>query len=151
MISKNDIILLLTEMQSSGIDVKEDINLVIKSPSIPLQVLKKINSNKSLDALEFYEKIRKSYNSKKSKLYINIMRSDEQVIDDPKIILTTLTSLLNQILLYKPNDRTMFYSHVRCDEIIKVLDIYFKSYNLEPALQLLKLFKADIRVLEMIK
>ena len=53
MIAKSDVILLLTELQNQGIDVKEDLNKVISSPSIPLDVLKKINENKSLDVLNF--------------------------------------------------------------------------------------------------
>lgn len=151
MIAKNDIILLLGEMENDGIDVKSDLLAVATSKSIPLDILKKINNYKTLDVLNFYEKLRKSYNAKKSKLFINIMKVDENLLDDPKTILTTLSALLNQILQYKPNDITMFYSHMRCDEIIKVLEIYFKTYNLEPAIQLLKLFKADEKVLQMIK
>ena len=151
MISKNDIILLLTELEKHGIDTKEDINKTLSSNSISLEVLKKINDNMSLDIVNFYEKLRKSYNDKRSKLFINIMRADENILEeDPKTILTTLTGLLNQILQYNPVDRTMFYNHMRCSEIIEVLNIYFKSYNLEPAIQLLKLFKADQKVLSML-
>ena len=152
MIAKNDIILLLTEMQNKGEETADDIHKVISSSSIPLDVLKRINDYKTLDIINFYEKLRKSYNNKKSKLFINIMRANENVLDnDPKTVLTTLTGLLNQILQYNPDDRTMFYTHMRCDEIIKVLEIYFKTYNLEPALKLIALFKADEKVLEMIK
>ena len=63
MISKDDVILLLTEM---GDNNKEDIMRVLKSSSIPLDILKKINDSKQLDLLRFYEKLRKSYNAKKS-------------------------------------------------------------------------------------
>lgn len=151
MITKNDIILLLTELQSQGIDTKDDINTVLKSPSIPLDVLKKINDNKSLDIINFYEKLRKSYNEKRSKLYINIVKSDENLLSDPKTIMTTLSALLNQILQYKAKDQTLFYKHARGEEIARVIEIYFKTYNLEPALQLLALSKADLKVLQMLK
>ena len=77
MISKDDVILLLTEM---GDNNKEDIMRVLKSSSIPLDILKKINDSKQLDLLRFYEKLRKSYNAKKSKLYINILKLDENII-----------------------------------------------------------------------
>lgn len=151
MIAKNDVILLLTELEQNNINVKEDIQKVLTSKTIPLDVLKKINDNRPLDVLMFYEKLRKSYNSKKSKLFMNIMKADENVLDDPKTILTTLSALLNQILQFNSDNKVMFYSHMRCDEIVKVLDIYFKTYNLEPSIQLLKLFKADEKVIEMIK
>lgn len=152
MITKSDVILLLTELEKRGIDVKKDINNTISSSTISLDTLKKINTYMTLDIVNFYNKIRKSYNDKKSKLYINIMKADENVLDnDPKTVLTTLTGLLNQILQFVPENRSMFYSHMRCNEIIEVLNMYFKSYNLEPCLALLKLFKADIKVSEMLK
>ena len=151
MIAKSDVILLLTDLQNSGIDVKNELDLVFKSTTIPLEALKKINDNRSLDILNFYEKIRRSYNTQRSKLYINIMKSDENVINDPKTILTTLSALLNQILQYKPDDQALFFKHSRADEIVKVLNIYFNTFNLEPARKLLEITKADIKVLEMIK
>lgn len=150
MISKTDVILLLTEMQMKGVDVDAELNLTMKSNSVSIDVLKKINEYRSLDVCNFYKKIRQSYNNKKSKLYINIMKADENVLDDPKTILTTLSALMNQILQFKADDTTMFYEHCRCDEILKVLNIYFKTFNLEPALKLLTLIKADIKALEFI-
>jgi len=151
MITKGDIILLLTELQTKGIDVSKELNTTLNSQDISLDVLKKINENRSLDILKFYEKLRKSYNDKRSKLYINIMRSDENAIEDPRTIVTTLSALLNQILQYKSDDQTLFYKHARADEIVKCLNIYFNTYNLEPARSLLEITKADIKVLEMIK
>ena len=58
--------------------------------------------------------------------------------------------MYNQILQYSPEDKTMFYTHMRCDEIVHVLDIYFKTYDLEPAIKLLTLFKSDQKALESI-
>ena len=148
MISKSDVFLLATDLMNHGVDMTDDINLLMSSSSIPISVLKKINGYKSLDIINFYEKLRKSYNSKKSKLYINIMKADENIIKDPKTILTTLSALLNQILQYKVDDQVTFYTQARADEISKVLSIYFDSFNLEPASKLLALFKADIIALE---
>ena len=151
MISRSEILLLLTDLQSKGIDVKDDIYNLYSSQIIPLETLKKINENRSLDLLNFYEKLRESYNKKRSKLYINIMKADENLQLDAKTVLTTLSALLNQILQYECEDKTMFLKHARADEIIKVLDIYFNNYNLDPAYKLLALYKADIKVLDMIK
>ena len=148
MIAKSDVILLLTELQNRGVDVKQDLNKVVNSSYIPLEVLKKINDHRSLDIINFYEKLRKSYNDKRSKLYINIMKSDENIVKDPKTIVTTLSALLNQILQFKTEDQALFYKHARSTEIVKCLDIYFNTYNLEPARMLLKLTKADIIALE---
>ena len=148
MISKDDVILLLTEM---GDNNKEDIMRVLKSPSIPLDILKKINDSRQLDLLRFYEKLRKSYNAKKSKLYINILKVDENLIEDPKTILTTASALLNQILQFEVEDEAMFYSHSRADELVKVLEIYFKTFNIEPIRKLLHLVKSDLKCLEELK
>ena len=152
MISRSDILLLLTDLQNKGIDVKEDINnLYSSSTIIPLETLKKINDNRPLDLLQFYEKLRDSYNKKRSKMYINIMRADENAQNDAKTTLTTLSALLNQILQFECEDKPMFLKHARADEIAKVLSIYFDTYNIEPAFALLKLIKADIKVLQMVK
>ena len=76
-----------------------------------------------MEVNKFYSYIRKSYNQKRSKLYINIMKE----IDDVQEVLTTLASLNLQILLYskKIDDRQMFLRHARAEEISKVLTIYF--------------------------
>jgi len=150
MISKSDIILLLTELQQDGVDVTKEISTLYKTENIPLDTLKKINNSKPLSVIKFYDKIRQSYNKKHSKMYINIMRSDENAMQDAKTILTTLSGLLNQILQFDCDDRPMFLKHVRADEITKALEIYFKTFNIEPAFKLLKLIKADVYVMELI-
>lgn len=151
MITRSDLVLLLTDLQEKGIDVTEDISKLYQSSNIPVDVLKKINDSKPLDLLKFYEKLRESYNKKRSKLYINIMKSDENAIEDVKTILTTLSALLNQILQFEAEDKSMFYTHSRADEITNVLKIYFETKNINPAYKLLSLVKADIKILDMIK
>jgi len=151
MITRSDLVLLLTDLQEKGEDVGEDIMKLYQSPGISIDILKKINDKRPLDLLKFYEKLRESYNKKRSKLYINIMKSDENAIDDAKTILTTLSALLNQILQFDVEDRSMFYTHARADEIVKVLNIYFNTKDIDPAYKLLSLVKADIKILEMIK
>lgn len=150
MISRSDIVLLLTELQNNGEDVSKDISELYKSNTIPFEILKKINDKRPLDLCLFYEKLRKSYDNKRSKLYINIMKSNENAILDSKTILTTLSALLNQILQFECEDKSMFIKHSRADEIAKVLGIYFNTFNIEPSLKLLTLIKADIVALEYI-
>lgn len=145
MIRKADVVLLLKDI---GEDKPEVLRELYASQDIPLNILKKINDQKSLDVLNFYEKLRKSYNHKKSKLYINIVKSDETENINAQQVLTTLSALLNQILQYEPEDKVIFLKHVRAEEIAKVLTIYFTTFKVEPAVQLLKLIKADLCVLE---
>ena len=148
MLNKSDVVVLINELQTKGINMDNELSSVMRSNTIPLSTLKKIHDFKSLDIINFYEKLRRSYNNKSSKLYINILKSDENVLDDPRTILTTLSALLNQILQFKVEDKVSFYNQARADEIVKVLEVYFKTYNLDPAMRLLNLFKADMVVLE---
>lgn len=150
MISKNDILLLLTDLQDNGIECKSYIDNLYSADVNLFDTLRFLNSNKSLDLVDFYEKLRKSYNHKSSKLYKNIVQCDEQSVDNPITVLTTLTALLNQIMQFKTEDRALFYKHSRADEIVKVLNIYLKDYDIQPAYKLLTLIKADLITGELI-
>lgn len=145
MISKNDCILLLTDLQESGIDVKEQLNNLIKTNDL-LKCVEFINSNRQLDLTSFYEALRKNYNNKKSKLYINIVKEIDEVDD----VLTTLASLQLQILLFSKNvnNKQMFLRHSRFSDISKVLLNYYNTYDLTICLKLLRLIKADLKACE---
>lgn len=146
MITKNDCLILLKELELNNVDVKEILRSLINNPSDISNVIKFINDHREIDLSKFYTKLRKSYNNKKSNLYINIVKEIEDVND----VLTTLASLQLQILLFSKNveDKYMFLRHARIDEINKVLSIYYSSYNLTPCLKLLRIIKSDIKVLE---
>lgn len=149
MITRNDCILLLTDLKNRGIDVDTYLQKTIRSLDVDIDVLNFINKNRQLDLARFYEKIRHSYNKKRSNLYINIMKE----VSEPQEILTTLSSLLLQALLYAKdaNDRDMFIKHARCEEISKVLTKYFIDYDLTSCFKLLNLVKCDIKALESIR
>lgn len=149
MITKTDCILLLTELETKGIDVKDNLQKALSSPSIDIDVLKFINDNRQMDLTAFYKYIRKSYNQKHSSLYKNIVSEE---LKDPNDSLTTLSALLTQILLFsrKVENKQMFLRHARCNEITKILNNYFITYDLTNCLKLLKIIKADIKALESI-
>lgn len=146
MITKDDVLLLLGDLRENGVDCKEQIKKQLSSPEPVIDILKFINDNRQLDLTNFYKKIRKSYNNKKSKLYINIVKETEDV----KEVLTTLSALLTQILLYSKDVENipMFYKHARAEEITKILNNYFRTYDLTNCIRLLKLIKTDIKVCE---
>ena len=140
MIRKDDCVLLLTQIEEEkGVDVKPYITRLMISDTIPEDILKFINDNRQLDLTAFYKKVRKSYNANKSNLYKNL-------------VLTTLASLSLQILLFnnKVEDKTSFLKHSRFEEITRVLNMYSKTYDLRPCLNLLYLVKSDIKILESI-
>lgn len=150
MINRNDLILILTELQDDGIDTTEQMQKVFSSGgAFPVEVVKFINDNRELDITKFYSHMRKSYNQKKSKLYINIMKD----IEGTDEVLTTLASLNLQIILFskKVEDRQLFLSHARSEEISKVLALYFQNYDLTNCIKLLRLIKADISAFEYIQ
>lgn len=150
MITKNDCLILLADISKNGIDTKEICNKVITTNGISLEVLEFINKNRGLDLCNFYERLRKNYNDKKSKLYKEIVQID---IKEPKDIVVTLSSLLTQILLFsnQVEDKQMFLKHSRAEEISKILTNYFINYDMTLCVQILSLVKSDLKALESLK
>lgn len=148
MIAKNDLILLLTNLQENGIDIGNRVLEVVKSPGIPLDVLKFINDNRQLELTSFYDKLRRSYNNKKSKLYISIVKD----IDNPTEVITTLSSYALQAILYskKVQDNQMFLRHARVKEVNLALAKYFTDFDLTICTNLLGMIKADLIACETI-
>lgn len=150
MLKKNDLIQLLTQLQAEGEDVSSQLRAVVTSADIPVDVIKFINDKRQLDVTGFYEQLRKSYNNKRSSLYINLVREDLQ---DPNEVLITLSSLNLQILLYAKHldNPQMFLSHSRAEEITRVLNNYYRTYDLIPVMTLRNLVRSDLKVFESIK
>lgn len=147
MLTKNDLILLLTELESQGVDTTKQISMLIRSDKIPVAVLRYINDQRQFDVAAFYETLRRSYNQKKSPLYKNLVKEE---FEDPSDILTTLSALNLQIMLFarKLPDNKMFLKHSRGEEITEVLNNYYKTYDLIPCLKALRVIKADLKSFE---
>lgn len=147
-ITKQDCLVLLNELKQNGIDVKQVLKEATLMKDIKLDVVKFINDNRPFDVSNFYEKLRKSYNSKKSQLYKQIVKSDE--VDEPKDVAITLSSLGLQILLFSKTvkDPQMFLRQARYDELTQCLNYYSKTYDLVPSIKLLRLFKMDLKAFE---
>lgn len=149
MITKNDCLSILVKLEDSGVaNTNTQMRKLLTSREVPLEVLKFISDNRGLAVSEFYEMLRKSHNKNKSPLYTNIVRD----ITDPDEVITTLTCLLTQISLFgrKLDQKELFYKEVRAEEISRVLNTFFKTGIYEDCLNLLKLIKADLLVLEYI-
>lgn len=150
MLTKNDLLLLLNEMQASGKETSKLATRLALSEGVPRDILKYINDNRPLEVAQFYEMLRKNYNHKKSNLYKNLVREE---LNEPIEALITLSALNLQILLYakKLDDNKMFLKHSRANEITKVLNNYYNTYELIPCLKMLKLIKSDLKCFENIK
>jgi hypothetical protein len=147
MITKNDCLSILVKLEDSGVkNIDLYMRKLLTNREIPLEVLKFISTNRGLEVSNFYEMLRKSHNTKKSPLYTNIVKE----ITDPKKVITTLSCLLTQILLYgsKLDNQELFFKEVRAEELTRVLNTYFKTGVYDECFALLKLIKADLLVLE---
>lgn len=150
MIKKNDILLLLTELQDNGEDVSKYISTLYKTKDIPIETIKFINNKREIDVASFYERLRSNYNHKKSDLYINIVKEDLNDLDE---ILTTLAAYNLQVLLFarKLDNKELFYKFSRVEEVTRVLNNYYKTYDIEKCRLILSLIKADLKLFEAIK
>ena len=112
-ITKKDCLVLLNSLKEDGIDVTEMTKKAALSKDVSIEVIQFINKNRPFEVSNFYEKLRKSYNNKKSQLYKQIVKSDE--VDEPKDIIITLSSLGLQIMLYAKQieDPLMFLQQAR--------------------------------------
>ena len=149
MITKNDCLSILAKLDENGVQgVNPYMKKLLLSKTIPLEVLKFISDNRGLEVSHFYEMLRRSHNQKKSPLYTNILKE----IDDPQEVVTTLSCLLTQVLLYgkKIENKDQFFREVRAEELTRVLNSYFKTGLYEDCLSLIKLLKSDLLVLEYI-
>lgn len=150
MLQSNDLILILTNMASQGVEgASTQIKNCIGRPvSQCIDTLKFINEHRQLDVTKFYERIRKNHNEKKSNLYKNIVREDL----DAEEVITTLHAFALQVSLFakhvEEKDKTLFYKHVRAEEVAKVLDGFYTDFDLTSALKILRLIKADLLVFE---
>lgn len=149
MISKLDILSLLSDLKDKGEDVTIYEQEVIKNVSVPLDVIKFLNEKRSFEVSKFFEKLRYSYNHKRSNLYLNIVKE----ITDVEEVLTTLASYNLQVLIYakKVEDKEMFYRNTRVEEVTRVLNNYYKTFDLEECITVLSLLKADIKLFESVK
>lgn len=144
MITKNDCLSLLTTIDDK--DTNKYIKILLTDKSIPLEVLQFIADKKGLELMNFYEHIRQNHNKKKSPLYINIVKEN----DDYKDIRTTLSSFLNQALLYsnKLDDSTKFLKGARVEEVSRALNTYFKSNDMGECIAIMQLIRADLFFME---
>lgn len=148
MITKTECLGLLFELKDLGIDCEKQIKHLITLQQPDIETIKFINDNKELNVRKFYEKLRKSYNHKKSNLYINLVKEPDK-IKNPKDILCTLASLQLQILLFnKTIDDVNFLQNMRFDEICKVLLNYYNTKDIIPCQKLLSFVKSDLKILE---
>lgn len=147
MLQINDLVLLLSDLDEKGVQgASAHLNTLLKAKSISVDVLKFINDNRQFEVVEFYEKLRKNHNEKKSHLYKNIVGD----LVDIEEVITTLHSYALQVNLFskKLENKTLFFKHSRIEEVTRVLNNYYKDYNITDAVKILKLIKADLLVFE---
>lgn len=148
MITKNDCMTLLVKLEDDGLNVNTYLKQLMSSKEIPIEVLKFIAKNRGIEVANFYEMLRRRHNQKKSVLYTNIVKDQDNISD----ILITLSSLLTQIALYagKLENPAEFYKEVRVKEITKCLATYYETGDDSIILKLIQVIKNDLLVMEYI-
>jgi len=148
MITKNDCMSILVQLEDSGVNIDQYMRKLILSPEVPIDVMQFIAKHHGIEVINFYEMLRKKHNQKKSPLYTNILKEQ----DNEDNIITTLICLLTQITLYgtKLDQPEGFYKEVRAEEISRVIHEYFSNLDITSCASLLKLIKTDILVLDYI-
>jgi len=147
MITKNDCLTILVSLEQHGVQIDTQLRKLVAAKDIPIEVLKFILDNRGIEVANFYEMLRQKHNQKKSPLYHNIVKD----IVDPEELLTTLSSLLLQINLYKnklTTNREIFQREARAEEIARVLHYYYSTGNLDQCIALIRMIKTDLLVLE---
>lgn len=145
MITKDDCMSILLKLEDQGLNINSAMRKLVIAKDIPLDVLKFIAQNRGMEAINFYEMLRSRYNQKKTPLYKNILKNN-----DDKEVTTILACLLTQIVLYskKLESKDLFLREIRAEEISRVLHDYFKTDDLEQCKKMLGLIKSDLLVLE---
>ena len=149
MITKEDCMSILVRLEKeNNLKIDPYMYKLAISKEVPIEVLKFIASNQGTEVVNFYEMLRKNHNKNKSPLYTNILK--EQIEADE--VLTVLSCLLTQIVLYskKLEEKDRFLKEVRAEEITRVLNNYFKDGDITNCINLLKLIKTDVIVLDYI-
>lgn len=152
MLQVNDLVLILTDMDASGdAGAKEQLLKALRSPLVSTDTIKYINDRRPLDVTKFYERVRKNYNDKRSNLYKNIVRD----IEDPDEAISTLSAFLLNLFLYSKHvedaNKQLFFKHVRAEEVSRVLNKFYKDYDVTSAIKLLRLIKADLVCFETVE
>lgn len=149
MLTKDDCLSLLVNMEQTGIDVNKQIKQLISSTAPSIDILEFIVQNNGIEATNFYNILRIKHNKNNSKLYTNLV---SESLTDPLEIVTTLTSLLTQIMLHCKNlvetKQDRFLTEVRAKEITDALGVFFTAKDATLCLELYKLIHTDLLVLE---
>ena len=152
MLQVNDLILILTDMENSGdADAHEHLMKTLTTSTISTNTLKYINDRRPLDVTQFYERVRKNYNDKRSNLYKNIVKD----IEDPDEAISTLSAFALNLFLYSKHvedaNKILFFKHARAEEVTRVLNLFYKNHDVTSAIKLLRLIKADLKCFEQIR
>lgn len=146
MLNRQECYKLLFEIKSKGINTDEQLSLLSRSSLVPKEIIKFINNNRQLEVKEFYENLRKKYNSKSSKLYLQLVKEDLEPIE----ILKTLCSYNTQVILYSENltNKKNYLDNSRIKESLQALTKYFNEQDISECIDILKIIKSDIKILE---
>lgn len=148
MLTRQDCYKILFEMSNKGLNVQKQISTLSTSTKVPIELIRFINQNRELNVTTFYESLRKKHNAKSSKLYLKLMKEEIEATE----CLKTLSSYITQVLIMSESidtgERKSFYNSVRIKEALSALNKYFLEQDITECIDILKMIKSDIKILE---
>lgn len=144
MLTSQDLIYFLTKCNTKEADVI--IRKLLTSSAFKGEAISYLNSTRSIDIVNFYEHLRKSYNEKRSSLYINLMKEDLPLEDQ----VITLASYILQANIYlkKAINRPLFIRESEVNNSALALQKYYSQEDLLEVRNQLNKIKEDIKLYE---
>ncbi len=147
-IDRQECYTLLFDMQSKGINIEEPLKKLVQSKDVHLDVIRFINNNRDLDITRFYNNLRKQNNTKKSRLYLQIMKEEEKEEE----LIKTASSFITHSFIFSESleetTRRKFFKSIRLETLVDSIKKYITEYNIQPIKDILKIIKIDIKILE---
>lgn len=129
MIDKYDAYQKLFTIKNRGVDVVPMLKELASLEEPSKAVLEFIMKHDKIDQEEFYQALRGKNNSKRSRLYSQLLKED---ISDYELS-KSVSSLITQVIIFSESmsnqDRVKFYSHMKLKECIDALNDYLMSMN----------------------
>lgn len=144
MLTNQDLIYFLTKWNTKEADVI--IRKLLTSSSFKGEAISYLNSLRSIDIVNFYEHLRKSYNEKHSSLYINLMR--EELSLDEQIITLASYILQANIYLKKSINKPLFIRESSLLDASRALELYYSQEDFLWVSKQLSKIKEDIKLYE---
>lgn len=145
-LSIEDLLYLLSRAHTQTADALLNSLMTTRSYTTKAAAIRYLASIQSLDIANFFEHLRSSCNKGKSRLYINLMKEE----NNPDDLIITLSSYILQANIYlkKSVNKRLFTEEAQLAEATEALNSYYKTRDLQLILNEVSKIKANIKLWE---